>query len=229
MVKQKVLFTWIILLLITLSWTTAQPPIAVPDGFAGSAGTTGGGNATPIHVRSGSELKSAVSGDQAKVIVVHGNLKTGRFSVGSNTTIIGADESAGISGALIMVEGTNYIFQNLTCGPSGSDVMGVSGGTNVFITNCTFHDAGDEILSLTDQADYVTISWCKFYFDNSHGHAFGHLIGSGDNATGDRGKLHVTMHHNWYDKGVIGRMPRVRFGKVHLYNNYLNAVGNKYC
>jgi uncharacterized repeat protein (TIGR02543 family) len=37
------------------------------------------------------------------------------------------------------------------------------------------------------------------------------------------------MHHNWYAHGIRGRQPRVRYGHVHIYNNYYNSVGSGYC
>ncbi|MBN1927173.1 MAG: T9SS type A sorting domain-containing protein, partial [Prolixibacteraceae bacterium] len=129
----------------------------------------------------------------------------------------------------IRLSGDNYILQNLTLGPSNADVINISGGTNVFITKCVFHDSKDELCSMVQAADYVTVSWSHFYFDEPDSHSFAHLIGNSDDNTGDRGKLHVTFHHNWYDYGIDGRVPRVRFGHVHIYNCYYNSTGNDYC
>ena len=204
--------------------------VAIPDGYATqNGGTTGGGSATPDTVTTPLLFKSAVGNDSPAVIIVKGRLNVGDVSIGSNKTIVGIDENAGLYGGTIKVQGSNYIFKNLTIGPAGADVMEISGATNVYITKCTFHDAGDEILSIVRESDYVTVSWCKFYFDNTHNHAFGHLIGNSDTRTSDRGKLHVTMHHNWYAQGIRGRQPRVRYGYVHIYNNYYNSVGSGYC
>jgi pectate lyase len=195
----------------------AVPKIIKPDGWA--AGTTGGGNATPKVVKSSSELKKAVSGSSPAVIIVEGMLKGG-CSIGSNKTIVGANSSSGITGGSIKSSGKNIIIQNLSFGPANVDVMEFVRASNIFITKCEFHDCGDELLTVKTGTDKVTISWCRFYFNRPHAHAFGHLVGSGDGNIGDRGKLRITFHHNWYDKGVKERMPRVRFGKVHIYNNY---------
>jgi pectate lyase len=48
------------------------------------------------------------------------------------------------------------------------------------------------------------------------------LIGNSDSATADRERLRVTLHHNLFD-GTRQRTPRVRFGKVHVYNNVYRA------
>ena len=203
--------------------------IAVPDGYAGFAGTTGGGHAAPVTVSTASEFREAIAGDSPAVIFVDGRLDVGTVTIGSNKTIAGIDSSSGLFGGTIRIRGSNYIIQNLNLGPASGDVMEISGATNVLVTRCSFHDSSDELFSIVREADYVTVSWCRFYFENPDSHSFAHLIGNSDDRTSDRGKLHVTMHHNWYAEGIRGRMPRVRYGHVHIYNNYYNSVGNDYC
>lgn len=81
----------------------------------------------------------------------------------------------------------------------------------------------DGELDITNAADLVTVSWNRFL-----NHDKVSLIGSSDTgstATGDRGKLRVTLHHNYY-AGVGQRTPRVRFGQVHVYNNVYNLVND---
>jgi pectate lyase len=216
------------ILLVCAFMNYAYPPVAIPDGFA--KGTTGGGNANPKVVKSASGFKSAVSGDEPAVIIVEGRFSLGgAVTIGSNKTIIGADTQAGIYGGTVKSSGKNIIIQNISFGPSGGDVMEFSGASKIFVKNCEFHDSSDELLSIVRGSDWVTICWSKFYFDNPGSHSFAHLIGNRDDATGDRGKLHVTLHHNWYTKGIRGRIPRVRFGEVHIYNNYIDANGTGYC
>ncbi len=217
-------------ILIGTTMASLAQTIAVPDGYATqNGGTTGGGNATPITVSTAAAFQSAVNNNTPAVIVVNGRLNVGNVSIGSNKTIVGANYTSGLYGGTIRIQGTNYILQNLTIGPASGDTLEISGATNVFITKCEFYGSTDELCSIVRQADFVTVSWSKFHFPDSDSHSFAHLIGNGDGVTADRGKLHVTLHHNWYAPGVEGRMPRVRFGHVHIYNNYYNAVGNGYC
>jgi pectate lyase len=86
------------------------------------------------------------------------------------------------------------------------------------------------LLDVTRQSDYVTVSWCKFHYSTpASDHRFACLIGSSDNQTADANCLHVTMHHNWWAENCMERMPSVRYGAVHLFNNYYTAAGNNCC
>jgi pectate lyase len=72
----------------------------------------------------------------------------------------------------------------------------------------------DGLLDITNASDFVTVSWNRF---ENHDKLM--LIGSSDGATVDQGKLRVTLHHNLFED-IGQRAARVRFGQVHMYNNY---------
>ncbi|THU39303.1 pectate lyase [Niastella caeni] len=207
--------------------------VATANGFA--AGTTGGAGGSSVTVSTQAAFKSAAESSSSMVITVSGNINlgSGQINVKSNKTIIGANSSAGVIGCLRLSGVSNVIIQNLNItNPSGvgtGDGVEVSGSTRVFIHKCTFTDCADGELDIVRAADNVTVSWCRFRFAGQTSHKFVNLIGNSDGATGDRGKLRVTMHHNWYDAGCVERMPRVRFGQVHVYNNYYAASGSNYC
>ena len=37
------------------------------------------------------------------------------------------------------------------------------------------------------------------------------------------------FHHNWWRALCRERMPSVRYGRAHVFNNYYNSPGNNYC
>ncbi len=81
------------------------------------------------------------------------------------------------------------------------------------IFNAEYH-IHDGLVDITNASDRVTVSWNRFL---EHDKVM--LIGSSDNAPADVGRLRVTLHHNHFDN-VAQRAPRVRYGQVHVYNNY---------
>ena len=82
------------------------------------------------------------------------------------------------------------------------------------------HQVHDGLVDITDQSDFVTVSWNQFA-----AHDKTMLIGNSDSATADREHLRVTLHHNLFH-ATGQRTPRVRFGKVHVYNNVYRADVN---
>ncbi|HUQ11989.1 MAG TPA: hypothetical protein VM146_16860 [Steroidobacteraceae bacterium] len=169
--------------------------------------------------------------------------------IGAALEIAGASESARKSGAAPM----NVIVRNITfldtydCfpewspgdGPTGNwnsayDSIAIHNATHVWIDHNRFADARtrddtqpvyfghrfqvhDGLVDITNESDYVTVSWNQFA---THDKTM--LIGNSDSATADREHLRVTLHHNLFD-GTGQRTPRVRFGRVHVYNNVYRA------
>jgi pectate lyase len=107
-----------------------------------------------------------------------------------------------------------------------ADGVTLSRAQNVWIDHVSISDGDtpdslatdtrhDGALDVVRGSDYVTIA--NSYFTK---HAKQTLVGNGDSgrAWSDEGRLHVTFHGNWWDS-VGSRLPLVRYGQVHLFNN----------
>ena len=124
---------------------------------------------------------------------------------------------------------------------SAYDNVSVQQATHVWIDHCTFSDGArtddqfpsvwaapydaslyevehhDGLVDVTASANYVTLSYNHF-----HDHNKTTLIGGSDTASltdNNPGVLKTTLHHNYY-QNVVQRLPRVRYGMVHIYSNY---------
>jgi pectate lyase len=80
----------------------------------------------------------------------------------------------------------------------------------------------DGLLDVVNTSDFVTVSYNSF-----RNHDKTTLIGGSDTVTERNGwgVLSVTLHHNQYIN-VGQRTPRVRFGKVHAYSNFIQGALN---
>ncbi len=115
------------------------------------------------------------------------------------------------------------------------DNLSLRNAQRVWVDHCTFDDGQhpdsaepvrlgqrvqkhDGLLDITRQSDSVTVSWNHF-----RGHDKTSLVGGGDRAVADEGRLRTSFHHNHWE-GVKERAPRVRYGQVHLFNNLHTVV-----
>ena len=186
-------------------------------------GVTGGGDARPVVVRSMSELQAQAAGAEPRVIHVDGKLR-GTLTVGSNKTLIGLQgaEIASDAEVLRLTGSRNVIIKNLHLVgapmPSQPNTI-LHDVKNVWLDHNSFINGRTDLLVVSGTSDFVTISWNVFrhtHFQHNH---MGVNIGASDNDPTSRGHLRVTHHHNFYAKMVNERMPRVRFGQVHTFNN----------
>ena len=207
----------------------------------GGNNSTNASNSTPkiIQIKGNIDLNSDSSGrslSKSDFANENAQLAHDMLNVGSNTTIIGIGNNAGISGGGFNLNNQhNIIVRNLNMTSPfdffpGKDAEGnphgrvysieAKGTQNLWVDHNTFKDgttppgaiSGDQ-LDFTDGANYATVSNNQFL---SHNKSI--LIGSSDGMTSDRGKLNVTIDHNLF-AGVSQRDPRVRFGNVEVANN----------
>ncbi|KKK40062.1 pectate lyase [Mesobacillus campisalis] len=117
------------------------------------------------------------------------------------------------------------------------DMLTIKNSTHIWIDHNTFSDGSmpddqsntyfgrqyqqhDGLMDITNASDLVTVSYNHF-----HSHDKTTLVGGSDSYTDDEGKERVTFHHNYY-QNVTERAPRVRYGQVHVYNNFYEGTKN---
>ena len=188
------------------------------------------------------DARKASQGNQQKRVRITVPANTTLVGLGNDATIVGAN--------IYLKNVDNVIIRNITfrdafdCFPqwdptdgstgnwnSQYDNIWLTGATHVWVDHCAFDDGDhpdseqpeyfdrvytphDGELDITNASDLVTVSWNRFV---DHDKVM--LVGSSDKAPADVGKLRVTLHHNLY-ANVVQRGPRVRYGQVHIYNDF---------
>ncbi|HEX8403287.1 MAG TPA: pectinesterase family protein [Duganella sp.] len=114
---------------------------------------------------------------------------------------------------------------------SAFDAIGVTASDHVWVDHNSFTDGAmtddllpiengqvkqchDGSLDITKASDFVTVSYNVF-----GQHRKNNLIGSSDGDTADTGKLRISFSNNVF-RDIVSRSPRVRYGQVHMFNNY---------
>ena len=238
--------------------TAPPPPVgdgSCPSTLAGWASvsgdgvttTTGGGSAKAVRPTTAAELQKYATDPAPQVIELTTNFEVPELKIGSNKTLVGIGSNITISGG-IAIKGdksaavSNVILRNIHLNgetASSNDAVTLQYAHHVWIDHCDFYDGPDGTLDMTHAVNWVTVSWTKIRYTSKYHnapgedvaqHRFASLLGHSDNnASEDSNRIKVTFHHDWWAEGVIERMPRVRFGQVHVYNNYFSSTGNNYC
>ena len=154
----------------------------------------------------------------------------------SNITIYGTDSFKMKNVGFFLNEAQNIIIRNIYIvmpkADNGADGISMQESKNVWVDHCTFEsvnqekDYEDGSCDITHATSGVTVSWCHYIKTQKSS-----LVGHSNSATEDVA-ITATFHHNFFDESS-SRHPRVRFGKVHVYNNFYNGcttygVGSAY-
>lgn len=226
-------------------------------GWASQNGGTTGGSGSETTVTTYAQLKAAIESSSVKIIKVTGTItipnggrigfkdQTGKTLYGaSGAKLVTNDQTKAGSGIFNIQRCKNLIIRNLIFeGPGAYDTDGwdlaiLDNCQNVWVDHCEFRDGVDGNFDIKNQSDFITVSYTKFTYlkapraggsGGSDDHRYTNLIGSSDSATGDRNKLRITFARCWWASGCRERMPRVRFGKVHIVNNYFNSTVSNKC
>lgn len=104
--------------------------------------TTGGKGGATVTVSTPAALKTAVAGDEPKIVHIVGEMVLpSRLKVGSNKSLIGVGKTAHITGSGIDVfNGTNVIIQNLRISfIKDNDCITIRNSTRVWVDHNEFH------------------------------------------------------------------------------------------
>ncbi|GBG86378.1 hypothetical protein CBR_g41373 [Chara braunii] len=136
-----------------------------------------------------------------------------RLECSSHKTIDGAGSSVKITGWGISINGQHdVIVKNLCIAGVKQDGITIRSSSNVWIDRCSITKVGDGGTDVIYGSHGVTISHCHYF--NIWKTL---LLGNGNNNNVDK-MMTVTLAFNWF-QSCISRMPRVRFGKVHVCSN----------
>ena len=212
--------------------------------------TTGGAGGNVVTVKTRAELSNALSKSGVAVIIVTENIIFGegdmiKLAV-QNKTLLGMSGVRLISTAQVKNGGilqlsngsNNVIIRNLIFeGPGaydvdGNDLLQNVGCNNLWVDHCEFYDGVDGNFDNTNSTDNITISWCKFGYNQppkaggsggSNDHRFTNLIGGDANAAPADGHYSITFMYCYWADGCKERMPRARNAELHILNCYYNT------
>jgi pectate lyase len=196
----------------------------------------GGSNGQSVTAATLEDLKRYLGSPDPYVVSFSGLIEgDDAVTVTSNKTLLGVGTTAHLKGIGLEINAArNVIIRNVaishivaaSAGPANDAIEITGGAKNIWIDHCELFselvadkDYYDGLLDIKNAAAFITISWTVI-----HDHWKASLISSGDEQVGDTA-IRVTYHHNYFhDCG--SRLPSIRFGKAHVFNNYYRNNSN---
>ena len=191
-------------------------------GFAqGTTGGAGGGvcRVTSLSDSGSGSLRDCAGNSSPTWIVfdVSGNVDlNSAIRLRSDTTIDGRGQDITIRGyGLQLRRIENVVLHNLKFADGTDDAIMIRDDTErVWVDHVSLSGFGDGLIDITNAATDVTVSWCELT-----GHDKVMLISANPGDSQDVA-IRVTLHHNYFHD-TVQRHPRMRWGRIHSFNNYI--------
>ena len=223
------------------------PPPTPSTGLIGYAtlngGTTGGQGGSTTTVSTLSELQtwalSREGNTTPAILYINGKISSSQSTVvtikaGANVSVIGLGSTAELQNIGLNFRAyNNVIVKNLKIHEVfyPNDALTIDNCHNVWVDHCELYskigagigvDTYDGLLDIKNGSRYVTISWCHL-----HHHMKTMLIGHTDNSNQQStdSQFRITLHHNYFHN-TDGRNPSLRWGAVHMFNNYFRDISD---
>lgn len=230
-------------MVVALAVTASAAPDFSMIGFATtSSGTSGGAGGTTKTISTLQQLvdwgASREKNTSPEIVTISGKIVgSGENTMitiknGANITIQGNGTSSELSGiGLNIRDYTNVIVKNLKIHEVlyPDDALTLDNVQHGFIDHCELHskigdgitvDTYDGLLDIKKGASAITVSWCYLH-DHMKCSLIGHTNSTSQQETDS--KIRVTYHHNYFVT-TDGRNPSLRYGAVHMFNNYYGNI-----
>jgi pectate lyase len=206
-----------------------------------NGGTTGGQGGSSVTISTLAELQSwALSRENnttPQIAYINGKISASSTTLitikhGANVSILGLGSTAELQNVGLKIWNyDNVIVRNLKIHEVfyPDDALTLDDVVNGWVDHCEFYskigagigvDTYDGLLDIKNGSRYITLSW-----NYLHHHMKNMLFGHSDNSSQAAidAQMRITMHHN-YIESTDGRNPSLRFGAVHMYNNYFKDI-----
>jgi pectate lyase len=210
------------------------------DGINGTIGGTGG---KTITISTLADLETWAAGREKnttpEILQISGKIAASTTTLitiknGSNITIKGVGSSGELQNVGLNIRDySNVIVQNLKIHEVlyPNDAITLDNVQHGWVDRCELYskigegitvDTYDGLLDIKKGSSAITISW-----NYLHHHMKCSLVGHSDNEgqKDEDSKIRVTYHHNWFSY-TDGRNPSLRFGAVHMFNNYFDNISD---
>jgi pectate lyase len=213
-----------------------------PIGYAScNGGTTGGAGGTVTTVTTLAELQAFVTACEnnttPKILNISGKISASTTTVmtikhGANISIYGIGGTGELENVGLNIRDyQNVIVRNMKIHEVfyDGDAITIDECQYVWVDHNDLYskigagigvDTYDGLLDIKNGSRYVTVSW-----NYLHHHMKCSLIGHTDNTNQQTidSQMRITYHHNWFSY-TEGRNPSIRFGAIHMFNNYFEEI-----